>query len=88
VAKDIDVTQHLGGEGSEISYNVTVNGKRQETVNATGKVFIKGRINGQGKSNLLVSSDNCIIDDFASFKIIPNTLEIRVSYNGSIDENY
>lgn len=84
LTKDISITQKLG---SDVAYNVKLNGKETNTKLAQGEVFIEGKIDGAGKSVLTISSNRCIIDQFAAFNIVTGKLEVRVSYNGKIDPN-
>lgn len=74
--------------GSDVPCVVKVNGEQTTTTKIEGKVHINGQIDGVGKSMLTVISEKCKIDDFASFEITAGKIQVRVSYDGSIDENY
>jgi hypothetical protein len=57
-------------------------------VEVQGTVSVKGTIEGYGKNELVVSTSQIVIDDFGSCVLIPTKIEVRVNYNGTIDENY
>lgn len=74
--------------GSEIPYTIKVNGKVRGDISVRGAVSITGYIVDSGKNQLIVSTNEIVIDDWGVCSLVPTKIETRVNYDGTIDPNY
>lgn len=74
--------------GSEIPYTIKVNGKVRGDVSVNGSVSLIGSIEGSGRNELVVATNQIIIDEWGTCSLVPSKIEVRVNYNGTIDPNY
>ena len=84
---DVNIVKNF--EEAEVLYDLFINGKQSNRMKISGTVQISGKINGQGKNQLLVKCDNGLVDKLIPFRtyLTPRYFEIQVNYDGSINEH-
>lgn len=82
---EIFVTKQLG---QEVPYLLSVNGVQRGDVQVNGNITVSGTIEDSGTNYLIVSTNQIIVDNFSSISLVPSKIEVRVNYDGTIDENY
>lgn len=77
---DIQIVKNIY---NEVPHSMFVNGTPQSTYDIDGNIKITGYINGQGENILVVSTENFLIDNYATVSMIGQPFTVFVNYDGT-----
>lgn len=75
--------KYKGFIGEDIPYMLIVNNEINGTMDVRGQVSITGKLS-EGKNQIVVSLANGIVDDYVTFSLTGEKIDLRVNYDGTI----